>query len=116
MTSVIPRVGQWLYSTCAAENYGQITRVGADANGAPVLDVRIADLEALNQYERRADGWANPLTRLVVPAGTEVMLVDVQYRMQAGPDPDGSHLGTLEINGPVGGCYRCTRYFWLRDE
>ena len=113
-----PKVGQWLFSSCRAEDYGQITRVGLDSNGCQVVDILLAHPDEDLSYthdndtsdpEKSPGGFGfSPLTVLrVEPSSAHLTLVDVQYKTMG---------GGIECNTPGKGCFWCIKYFSLNDE
>lgn len=109
-----PKVGHYLYATCAGADYGRVLRVGRDANGCPVVDIEVYELDAIaGANESGMDGEPgsfgfSALTSLrVLPSDAKVILVDVQYK----PTERG-----IECNTPGDGCHRCEKCFWLKDE
>jgi hypothetical protein len=109
MTADSPKVGQWLFASCSAEDYGQILALGTDANGADVMDIRICNPQDLLRFEHSPDehnGWVAPLTLLDLPEGTPVILRAVQWERSG---------DCVVCNTPSNGCFRCTKLFWLRD-
>ena len=114
MRRLRPRPGQWLYSSCAGSDFGQILRVGLDANGQPVLDVRICDLNDLLHCENTDDEalWPwNPLTVARLEGAASVVLVDLLYKVHDA----GTHL-SVQCATPEGGCFRCSQCFMLFDD
>jgi hypothetical protein len=108
--AITPKPGQYLWSSCAADDYGKILSVGQDANGVDSMDIELCQLglEDLLSFEEGLD--PPPLTRLVVQ-GTAI-LRDVQWKM--GAEYEGEW--TVILNSPGEGCYRCTKLLWLHDE
>ena len=108
-----PKVGHYLYATCAGADYGRVQRVGRDENDCPVVDIELFELDAIagagDSRDDEGDAFGNhPLTSLrVLPPDAKVILVDVQYK----ETPHG-----IECNTPGDGCYRCEKSFWLNDE
>jgi|ERR1700747_814389 len=113
-----PKRGQWLFSSCAGEDYGQITHVGKDDNDTDIIDIRIRDPQELChvQFNDKPSGeWPDPpLTRFELPPGASIVLRDVQYKML--PDQDGYGNQYIVCNTPVVGCYRCASLFALHDQ
>lgn len=120
-----PRVGQWLYATCSAADYGQVMAVYQDANGQEVIDIRVLDVQDLLQCPDNA-GWDSHhrdareldfelpwLVELLVPPG-EVLLKAVPWK----PGPRRAEDGrwTIECATPGNGCFWCHKLFWLEDE
>lgn len=124
MPAAGPKVGQWLYSTCSASDYGEVVAVYQDANGQEVIDVRVFDPQDLLQCpdnagrdshhrDRRSLDFELPwLVELVLPPG-EVLLKAVPW-MPGRRTEDGK--STIVCATPGNGCYRCHKLFWLEDE
>lgn len=109
-----PKVGQYLYATCAGDNYGKIVAVGQDANGTPIIDIEVFDLNELLDYDDDVD-WPEPvLTQLEVPAGLTFVLRNLQYEMIPVDWEVCSYL--IRCNTPGNGCFRCTKQFMLNDH
>jgi hypothetical protein len=113
-----PRVGQWLFASCSAQDYGEIVGVGQDGNGTPTVDIRLEDSQDLIWFgEDDLDHWTpekggfgyHVLTRLEVSPGATLILRGVQYRETNDDD-------FIECFTPGDGCYRCTKLLWLRDQ
>ncbi len=104
-----PREGQYLYSTCNAADYGQIMRVGKDANGIDVIDILIRDPDDLIvQCEEDPDfPEFHGLTSIRLSDGATITLVDVQWRVMG---------DIIVCRTPGDGCFRCIECFWLHDE
>lgn len=110
-----PKVGDYLYATCAGEDYGQIIGVGKDANDIPTLDIEVYNPDDMLSY----DDEINPLTRLELPPNTKVILRDVQWKHLQGWeafDEDKSWVTRIECYTPGNNCYRCTKAFSLSDK
>lgn len=107
-----PKPGQYLWASCAGDNYGRVIAVGVDGNGAPTIDIELKSVGDLISSEDD-DEWPNPdLTQAEVPEGVKVILRNVQWR--AGFVSDG--ISTIHCRTPGNGCYRCTKFFWLYDH
>lgn len=107
---MIPIVGQYLYSTCAGEDYGQIIGVGLDDNGTPVIDILLSNVNDIAWTEDEDEDFPNPdLHSVELPKETPVKLKNVQYRMAA-------EQNIIICRTPGNGCYRCTKMFWLQNE
>lgn len=118
----LPRVGQWLYATCSAQNYGQIIGVGADSNGQPTIDIRVEDPNDLIDCpscddvfeEPNPDEFCNPLTTLEVPADVKLILRKVLWKSRGKTlDRD---CDLIECNTPTEGCYRCVKLFRVHEK
>ncbi len=109
-----PKPGHWLYASCSALDYGQILRVGKDANGMDIVDIRVLDASDLtwtplaDNDKDSSEFGANPLIYAELPPGVHVILRDVQYRMSAA--------GSIECDTPGNHCFRCTKFFILREK
>jgi len=108
-----PKIGQWLYASCSAEDYGQIVAVGEDDNGVPTIDIRLSNPQDLVTCEDETE-WADPLTTLEVPPGVALVLRHVQWRPGSGDGVDGATF--IVCNTPGSECFRCTKLFQLCDE
>jgi len=112
-----PEAGDYLYASCAGCNYGQILRVGNDANGIPTIDIEIYCPNDLIWFEDSE--FQNPLTHLVLPNGTKVILRDVQWKPAGGYegwDEAKTWVTLISCFTPGNGCYRCTKLFSLSKE
>lgn len=109
MTNDTPEVGMWLYSSCSAEFYGEIIRVGTDGNGLPVIDIRVERAsDIIDMNETRSAGvenWGYCLTEIELPEGVKIVLRNVLWK------PAGA--GHVVCNTPGDLCYRCTKFFSL---
>lgn len=108
---MIPKIGQWLYASCSAVDYGEIVAVGIDDNGVSTIDIRVEDPQELIHFDEEFGGpgfGRNALTTLEIPAGVSLILRGLQYR-EVGED-------LIECHTPGSGCYRCTKLFTLRDQ
>ena len=114
-----PRVGQYLYASCSAQNYGRILSVGEDGNGFPVMDIEVFHPSDLLSFgddpsDPKPGEFHNPLTGIrITGENVRVILTDVQWRMS--PLADAESLGIV-CNTPGDGCYRCTKLFTLRTD
>lgn len=114
-----PKPGQFLYASCAGENIYEVLKSYKDDNGAPVLDVRVLDLNEVvsfgdgNGVEDIAKGkWdANPLTRIELPPGTTVIFRGLLWRAANAEYPK-----LIEVAGPPGLCYRCSILMSIEDK
>lgn len=109
---MIPKVGQYLYASCSAEEYGRIVAVGEDANGIPTIDIELFhpnDLVDCDDDEH--SGSENPLTWLELSPGATLTLREVHYKMSAPP-----YEGNIVCNTPGSNCFRCTKLFTLYDD
>jgi hypothetical protein len=129
--SVAPKVGQYLYASCSATDYGRILAVGQDENGQNVLDILVYDMSDLLECPPNA-GWDRHhrdtpisliefplpwLVKLEVPAG-DVILRRVPWRPAEVPHPQ-AFMGEeprIVCATPGNGCFRCTKLFFLNDE
>lgn len=108
-----PQIGDYLYSSCAGEDYGQVIGVGVDANGAPVIDIEcyVYGRECDEEFHDD-DTFASPnLGRVEIPEDLKadfVILRDVQCISHGD--------GLVEINSPGNGCYRCNNMLWLQKK
>lgn len=102
-----PQVGQYLFASCSAEDYGRVVAVGQDANGASTIDIEVLQPDDLVDCSDDSDVGTNPLTTLEVPEGVKLVLRHVQYR--AVEDR------YIICNTPGNNCFRCTKLFKLRD-
>ncbi len=112
---VAPKVGQYLFSSCAGSDYGRIISVGNDANKRQTIDIEIFGPNDLISCEGDNDPdspqWP-VLTTLEVPEGVNLILRNVQWEIKGATD-----FGTMiECNTPGNGCYRCTKLFTLQDH
>jgi hypothetical protein len=106
-----PKIGQYLFASCSASDYGRIVAVGRDENGADTIDILVTDPQDLIDCEHDPDtprGWIAPLTTVEFPPG-DVVLRGVQWRTDTSID------GYIVCNTPGDGCFRCTKLFELRD-
>ena len=114
MRRLRPRPGQWLFSSCQGEDFGQILRVGLDANGQDILDVRLRDLNDILHCEDTDDDtmWPwNPLTMAKLEGAASVVLVVLLYTVH-----DAGTFVSVRCATPEGGCFRCSQSFMLFDE
>ena len=133
----IPKVGDYLYASCSAETYGPVLRVGKDANGEDVLDIRLP----LNDFiTYRTDGDTQPtwhdkyqtamvkndpslgimadkleelgfdVADLRALIGGTVLFKDLLWKSAEWVTEPAINLCT-----PKGGCYRCTELFWIKE-
>lgn len=111
MNDFIPKVGQYLHSSCAGDDYGRIIAVGFDGNNTPTVDLEVFQLTSLLSFD---DDEENPvLTTLEVEPNTKLILRHVQYKYVG----EGYGNGPLvEFKTPGDGCYRCTSLFSLQDK
>jgi len=105
-----PRVGLYLYASCAAEDYGQILALYNDDNGTPVMDIELYDLENLMDCGGDSADFPHPvLSSLEVPLGTKVVLKGIQWRMIKGD--------FIECRTPGPNlCFRCAHGFNLHEQ
>lgn len=107
----LPKIGQYLYASCAGEDYGRILIVGKDANDQDVLDVELYDpqnLVLLNDDSEFPE--AHGLTSIELPEGTVVIIRGLLWKW-ADEKED-----MILCHTPGNGCYRCTKLFFLADE
>lgn len=103
-----PKVGQYLYATCSAEDYGRILSVGVDDNGVPTIDIEVFHPNDLISCDDEDDGFnSNGLESLEVPEGVKLILRNLQWKDKGD--------GFIRCNTPANHCYRCTKLFILRD-
>jgi hypothetical protein len=102
--------GYQVFSSCRAETAGEVLRVGPDANGEPVVDLYVADLN-----EFMGGRWESTSDMMQVRALADYkegkccplpgVFVDLQWKM--------SSQDYIELNTPGDGCHRCTSGFML---
>lgn len=110
-----PEPGDYLYASCAGEDYGQILAVGQDSNGAPTLDIEVYQPHDLIDFVD--DDLNNTvLTELELPPNTKVILRHVQWRPAGGFEgwtEDEPWVTLIVCRTPGNHCYRCTKLFSL---
>lgn len=106
-----PKVGQYLWASCSAEDYGKIIAVGKDANDYDVIDIEVFNANDLIDCEENDSRFQNSITRLELPPNTTAILRDLQWLYL--DEVDG--VTRIVCNTPGNGCYRCTKLFWLHD-
>ena len=114
-------IGDRLHSSCADDFYGEVTRVGVDDNGAPIVDLLLFPhgLESLIDFEEDKTNFPDfqHLTSLDISEGTPISLRDVQYKYVDDKDYDRDIYGyqsttyRVLVHTPGHGCYRCTKLF-----
>jgi len=109
----VPKVGQYLYATCSAQDYGKILRVGKDENDVDCIDIEINHPDDLIiQDENDGVGFgSSPLTTIELPKDVKIILRNVQYKNL---NYDWAYC--IECNTPGRGCYRCTKSFVVNDK
>jgi hypothetical protein len=105
---ITPKVGQYLYASCSAEDYGRILAVGDDGNGTPTIDIELCHPGDAFSCDDDDTDFPNPvLTEVELQPAAKVILRKLQWRQ----------LGECIVcNTPGNGCFRCTKCFWLHDE
>lgn len=103
-----PRAGQYLFSSCAGDDYGQITKVGEDGNGAPTIDIELYNITDALWIDEEDPDFPFPLTTVALMPEADVYLLNVQYKMLDDK--------TIHCHTPGNGCFRCTKLFTLNDE
>ncbi|MDE2022222.1 MAG: hypothetical protein KGI71_04930 [Patescibacteria group bacterium] len=111
-----PKPGHYLHASCSDKTVYEIIGSGKDANGAPTIDVRVLDLNAVLHFEHDDDAtgdgsdgkWFVPRTVAELPEGVHVVFRGMQWR-PARPGYDDAE--RIEVNAPEGGCYRCCNLF-----
>lgn len=112
-----PEVDDYLYASCAGEDYGQILRVGKDPNGVPIIDIELYNPQDLIWF--KDSDFQNPLTEIELPPDTKVILRDLQWKPAGGYeswDEEKSWITLISCFTPGNGCYRCTKLFSLHKE
>jgi hypothetical protein len=105
------KVGQYLLATCSQVFY-EILRVDSDANGAPVIDLKVDDI---NDFIDREE-WDELTPNLVYwQVDGPIIMKDLQYRFRAEYSL-GADWIVVECNTPCDGCNRCVKSFVLRDS
>lgn len=116
-----PKVGDYLYASCAGEDYGQVITVGQDGNDFPTIDIEIYDInELISCGENNGGGFPeNDLTRLELPPNTKVILRAVQWIQASGWEhwsEDKHWVSCIVCNTPGSNCFRCTKLFSLQKQ
>lgn len=109
----IPLVGQYLYSSCAGDDYGKIIKVGKDSNGVDCIDIELKNPDDILSFENVSEGGGfgnHALTTLEVPENIKLILRDVQYKKL-----NYDWCFAIECNTPGDGCHRCTKAFVVRN-
>lgn len=106
-----PKIGQYLYATCADEDYGKILAVGKDENGVDCIDIEVFDPNNLLSFNDNKENPTNPLTRLEISEGAKIILRDLQYK-----NSNAVWAYIIECNTPGNNCYRCTKSFIVEDR
>lgn len=105
---MIPKVGQYLYASCSAQDYGKIIAVGRDDNGVTTIDIEVFHPDDLISCDDEGDGFnSHGLEHLELPPGVNLILRNLQWK-DVGD-------GLIRCNTPANNCYRCTKLFHLRD-
>lgn len=121
--NIQPRVGHFLYASCAGEDYGQIVGVGKDDNGVTTIDIEVFNIQDIISCDDEWSGndqWSRSvLTTLELPPGTKVILRNVQWKYMSGYegwDDEKTWVTVIDCNTPGNNCYRCTKLFSLNDH
>lgn len=108
-----PKIGQYLYSTCSAEDYGKVLAIGVDGNGANVISIELNHAADITWCEDDSEEFPSPdLSRIEVLAEIKLILIDIQYREFNNEHED----SVIICRTPGNGCFRCTKMFWLKDK
>lgn len=110
MEQTAPRVGQYLYASCSAEDYGKIIAIGKDGNGVNCIDIEVYNPDDLLSFNDENES-SPALTHIELPKGVRIILRNVQYKNQNWDWAYG-----IECNTPGNNCYRCTKSFIVKDE
>lgn len=105
-----PQVGQFLYASCSAQDYGKVLGVYKDLNDNNVIDIEVFDANDLidSPFE---DEMGPSLMRIELPIGVNAVLRAVLYKENEPIVEEYS----ITCNTPGDLCYRCTKLFWLHD-
>ena len=111
------KVGCLLYTSCNAEYWGPVTRIGRDGNGRAAIDFEL-EPEQVNAF-LQVDTPSAPfgpynLSRLeLVAPGPETvyMMRDVPVAGFYDDDEGLKKWHTLILDTPGNGCFRCTKLF-----
>lgn len=107
-------IGKYLYSTCAAEVFGQIVGVDAQTNTADiyifkfteVITSALEDLEYENTYDAiNAKYGCRPCI------AKSIKVDDCSFER---PSQYSDCVGAISLDTPWDGCYRCVSSFWLQ--
>lgn len=113
-----PEIGDYLYASCAGEDYGQVVGVGQDDNGIPTIDIEVFQHDDLIDFADYDDEEGAPpvLTTLELPPGTKAILRNVQWKSAGGYegwDELKTWITLIVCRTPGNHCYRCTKLFSL---
>jgi hypothetical protein len=105
-----PKVGQYLYSTCSASDYGYIVGRGKGEDGSDTIDILVTDPNDLLDDDLLESGVS-----LSALEGS-ITLHSIKYTIEA--DPWGQEDGPgfwVQCETPGEGCFRCRKLLRLRD-
>lgn len=109
----LPKIGQFLWSSCAGESYGEIVDVGIDPNNVPTIAIKLKHASDIAWTEDEDENFPYPdLSFVDLPKDITIILRDVQYVLK---DWDDS-LQVIICRTPGNGCFRCTKLFRLTNK
>jgi hypothetical protein len=109
-------VGVFLYTSCSAEWWGPVTRIGKDSNGRDVVDFEM-DADRVNDFlDTTEDSENKPsLADVAFPEGTRCIFRDVPIE-RIGDEQCDPESRAVVLKTPGNGCYRCTSLFFVHER